>query len=60
MVIVVMIVVVVIVGMRSDDLRYVKKIRAHLSSLPSISCEFAWNECGDWQIIDCIKGVGII
>ena len=32
------------IGIRNDDLRSVKKIRAHKSSLPSISHEFAWDE----------------
>ena len=42
--------------MRNDDIFKVKKIRAHLSSLPSISQdisqEFAWDECCEWRIKD--------
>ena len=42
-------------GMRNDDFRNVKKIRDHLSSLPSTSQEFAWDEYCDWRIIDYKK-----
>ena len=47
------------IGIRNEDFRYVKKIRAHLSSLPSISQEFAWDEYCDWRIRDYRKGFSI-